>query len=99
MKKEGTYKSQCCCNDSPSPYGVSSIAHTYAAALEQPVSRLLWGLTFIKNLLVYGSDASNAFAEASPSVDPFYVAINRKFRKWWKSKAEPDIFRGHVLPV
>ena len=99
VKTEGIYKARCCCNGSPSRYGSSSIAHTYAAALEQPGSRLFWGLAAIKNLLVYGSDASNAFAEAPPPIDPFYVAVDTQFREWWKAQGKPDIPRGYVLPV
>lgn len=80
--------------------GTVSLAHTYAAALEQPGARLFWALTALHNYTVLGADTTNAFAEAPPLVAPLYVTIDKSYRGWWENvKKRPPIPKGHVLPV
>ena len=62
--------------------GTVSLAHTYAAALEQPGARMFWALSALHNYTVYGADATNAFAQAPPPVAPLYVTIDRQYREW-----------------
>ncbi len=53
-----------------------------------------------KNLFVFGSDVCNAFAEAPPPEQGFYIRPNRVFNKWWVNyKGNPPIPPGHIIPV
>jgi len=80
-------KARCCCNRYPERKGsISTLAHTYAACVEQPVQRVFWGLVALKNFVAIGADASNAFAKAPPPKAPLYVLVDRPYREWYKKK-------------
>ena len=47
-----------------------------------------------------GADAGNAFAEAPPPREPFYMSIDDQYREWWTEHRNlPPIPTGYVLPV
>ncbi len=51
-------------------------------------------------MLVYGADISNAFAEAPPPKQVFFIYPDRAFHNWWVNiKGKPPIPDGHVIPV
>ena len=100
VKSDGTKKARCVCNGSPSRRGSVTLAHTYAAALDQSGARTFWAITALHNYVAYGADATNAFAEAPPPKAPLYVTIDAQFKLWWeKILKRPPIKIGHVLPV
>ena len=99
IKTDGTKKSRCVCNGSPRRKGAITLAHTFAAFLEQPGSRVFWACAAYLQLLVIGADASNAFAEAPPPVAPLYVTIDQQFREWWENKGREPIPEGYVVQV
>ena len=99
MKEDGRYKARLVCNGAPSKKGSVTLGQTYAAALEQSGNRIFWAAAAARNMVVYGADASNAFAEAPPPKAPLYVRIDTPFREWWKSKGRPDLPSNYVLPV
>lgn len=99
IKAEGTKKVRCVCNENPRSKGTVTLAHTFAACLEQPGARTFWATAAIKGMIVMRADASNAFAEAPPPKAPLYVVVDQPFREWWKSKGRGDIEKGWVLPV
>ena len=100
IKSDGTKKARCVCNGSPSRRGSVTLAHTYAAALDQSGARTFWAITALHNYSAYGADATNAFAEAPPPTAPLYVTIDAPFKAWWeKILKRPPIKVGHVLPV
>ena len=68
-------KSRCVCNGPPNICGCVMLAKTYASSLEQSSSRLFWAAGAMKNHIVIGADASNAFAESPPPKAPLYVYI------------------------
>jgi hypothetical protein len=77
-----------------------TLAYTYASCVEQPGSRMFWALSALHGMTVLGADAGNAFAEAPPPVEPFYMAIDDQFRTWWTECLGNDpIPEGYVLPV
>jgi hypothetical protein len=77
-----------------------TLAHTYASCVEQPGARVFWSLSALHGMTVLGADAGNAFAEAPPPVQPFYMAIDDQFRTWWtESMGNKPIPEGYVLPV
>ena len=65
-------KAQSTCNGSPRSGQVCVINKTYANCVDQTSARLFYGITAAENLTVYGSDVSNAFAEAPPPQQGFY---------------------------
>jgi hypothetical protein len=77
-----------------------TLAHTYASCIEQPGARIFWSLSALHGMTVLGADAGNAFAEAPPPIQPFYMAIDDQFRTWWtESMGNEPIPEGYVLPV
>jgi hypothetical protein len=58
---------------------VLTLAETYAICVEQPARRLYWALTASLGLIAFGTDAGNAFAEAPPPIEPFYMLIDDQF--------------------
>ena len=99
IKADLTKKSRCVCNGNPRRKGTVTLAHTFAACLEQPGARTFGAATPMLNMIVLGADASNAFAEAPPPKAPLYVEVDQQFREWWVSKGRKEIPKGYVLPV
>ena len=77
------YKARGTCNGGKRFGKAVTLAETYATCVEQPACRLFWALTAALGLIVLGADAGNAFAEAPPPVEPFYMQVDDQFREWW----------------
>ena len=60
-----------------------TLAQTYANCIEQPACRLFWSLAAQYNYIVLGADTGNAFAEATPPDQVFYMIIDDQYRTWW----------------
>jgi hypothetical protein len=53
-----------------------------------------------ENLVVHGADVCNAFAEAPPLKQGFYLRPDKAFHDWWENhKGQPPIPAGHVVPI
>ena len=77
-----------------------TLAHTYAAALDQSGARTFWAITSITNYLAYGADATNAFGEAPLPKYPLYITIDAPFKLWWELVLKRSPIKvDHVLPV
>ena len=85
IKSCGRKKARCVANGAPHLQGSITMAHTYAACLEQAGCRLFWAIAALKNKVVYGSDASNAFAEAPPPKAPLYLKVDAAYKEWYES--------------
>ena len=93
-------KARATCNGGKKYGKAVTVAETYATCVEQPACRLYWSLTAAECLLAMGADAGNAFAEAPPATEPFYMRIDDQFREWWTEHMHrPPIPPGYVLPV
>ena len=101
LYKDGTTeKARGTCNGGKKYGKAVTLAHTYAACIEQPASRIFWALSAIEGMTVIGADAGNAFAEAPAPKDPFYMQVDTQFHDWWTKKmGRPPIPDGYVLPV
>ena len=75
------------------------MAETYAACVEQPIHRLTWAILASMNYVGVGFDVSNAFAEAPPPDEQYYMKVDAQFRDWWESQGRPPIPEGYVIPV
>jgi hypothetical protein len=97
---EDVAKSRGTCNGGPRHGKVITIAETYAACVEQPAHRLMWALIAALNFVGLGIDVGNAFAEAPPPKDPFFMQADKQFREWWtQCLGNPPIPEGWVIPI
>ncbi len=68
--------------------------------MDQTSSRIFYAASFVKNLIIFGADVSNAFAEAPPPKQGFYICPDKAFLDWWtQHKQRPPIPPGFVIPV
>jgi Reverse transcriptase (RNA-dependent DNA polymerase) len=93
-------KSRGTCNGGTRHGKVVTLAETYAACVEQPIHRLTWAVTAGVNHIALGCDVSNAFAEAPPPKNPFYMEVDEQFQDWWTNCLQlPPIPLGWVIPI
>jgi hypothetical protein len=73
---------------------------TYVNCVHQTSSCLFYTIAVVENSLIFGADVSNAFAEAPPPEQSFYIYPNKGFHIWWvKHKQRPPTPAGHVIPI
>jgi hypothetical protein len=61
---------------------------------------MFYAIAAAENLLIYGADVSNAFAEAPPPKQGFYIYPDQAFNEWWTiHKQQPPLGPGQVIPV
>ena len=99
IKDDGTKKARAPCNGSPKMKGTVTIGETYAASLEQTAARIFWSVSALKNNIVIGADASNAFAEAPAPLAPLYMSLDTQYHSWWKHKGRDPIPDGYGVRV
>ena len=62
--------------------------------------RVFWGRVAAKNLIVRGTNTSNAFAEANAPDILLFVKVDNQYRECYKLHFNEDIPQNyHVLPV
>lgn len=71
----------------------------HANSLDQTESRVFYAILAAENLLTFGSDVSNAFGEAPPPKQEFFIWPDNAFQEWWISKGREPIPEGWVVPV
>jgi hypothetical protein len=71
----------------------------YANALDQTGSRIFYALSAVENKLVYGADVSNAFGDARPPKQGFFIRPDQAFKEWWILKGSAPIPEGYVIPL
>jgi hypothetical protein len=76
---DGQKKTQCTCDGSPRTGRACVPDETYANCVDQTSSQLVYAIAAAENLLIFGADVSNAFAEASPPKQGFFICPNRAF--------------------
>ena len=72
-------KAQWACDGSPRSGQAKILDETYANCVDQTSYRLFYAVTAAKDLLIYGADVPNAFAEAPPPKQGFYIHPDRAF--------------------
>jgi len=70
---DGCKKARCVCDGSTRSGMVHVLAEIYANCVDQTSARLFYAVAAAENLLVYGADVSNAFAEAPPPKQGFFI--------------------------
>ncbi len=97
---DGCKKARCICNGSPRTRQATILDKTYANCIDQTSSRLFYGIAAAENLLIFGADVSNVFAEAPPPKQGFYIYPDREFRNWWVNhKHNLPFTDGEVNPI
>ena len=96
---DGRKKARLTCDGSTRAGQVRILDETYANCVDQTSSRLFYALAAAENKLIFGSDVSNAFAEAAAPKQGFYIRPDKAFQDWWVSKGRPSIPEGYVIPV
>ncbi len=94
-------EAQCTCDGSPRSGQVRILDHTYANCVNQMGCQIFYAVLAAKNLLIYGTNVSNPFAEAPPPKQGFYIRPDKAFLEWWASKTDghKPIPPGYVIPV
>jgi hypothetical protein len=93
-------KARWACDGSPRSGQVQILDETYANCVDQTSARLFYAIAAAENLAVYGADVSNAFAEAPPPKQGFYIYPDRAFQEWWvQHKKRPPIQPREVIPI
>ena len=97
---DGRKKARCTCDGSTRGGQVRVLDYTYANSPDHTCSRLFYALSAAENLLIFGADVSNAFVEAPPPKQGFFIHPDAAFHTWWTiHKGRPPIPPGHVIPV
>jgi hypothetical protein len=92
-------KARCACDGSSRGGKVRVLDHTYANCVDHTASRLFYAIAATENLMIFGADVCNAFSEAPPPKQGFYIQPDRAFQEWWRAKGRGEIPAGTVIPV
>jgi hypothetical protein len=97
---DGRYKARCTCDGSPRSGQARILDETYANCVDQTGARIFYSVAAAENLLILGADVSNAFAEAPPPKQGFYIIPDKAFLDWWiNHKKRSPIPHGFVIPI
>jgi hypothetical protein len=97
---DGGKKAWCVCNGSSHSSSVQILDKTYANCVDQTSSCLFYAIATVENLIGYGADVCNAFAETPPPKRGFYVQPDRAFNEWWvHHKKRTPIPDGNVILI
>jgi hypothetical protein len=93
-------KARCVCDGSTRSNQVKVLDKTYANCVVQTSAHLFYAVGAAENLLIFGADVSNAFAEAPPPKQGFFIRPDQEFVEWWTiHKGRPPIPPGYVIPI
>jgi hypothetical protein len=93
-------KAHWACDGPPRSGQAKILGKTYANCVDQTSARLFYAIAATENLMIYGADVSNAFAEAPPPKQGIYIHPDQAFHEWWvKHKKQTPIPPGAVIPI
>ncbi len=75
-------KACCVCHGSSRSGSIKVLDEIYVNCVDQTSSRLFYVITATENLLLFGSDVCNAFAEAPPPKEGFFIRTDCTFHEW-----------------
>ena len=78
---DGRKKARCVCDGSSRSGLVKVLDEVYANCVDQTSAHFFYAVAAVENLLVFGSDVCNAFAEAPPPKQGFYIRPDCAFNK------------------
>jgi hypothetical protein len=74
-------KARCICDGSTRLGMVCILNETYANCVDQTSSQLFYAVSAAKNMSIFRADVSNAFAEAPPPKQGFFIRPDKAFHK------------------
>jgi hypothetical protein len=93
-------KARCVCDGLTRSGMVCVLDKTYANCIDQTSSCLFYAVSAAENMLIFGANVSNAFAEAPPPKQGFFIRPDKAFHEWWVlHKKRPPIPDGYVIPI
>ncbi len=93
-------KAHWACDGSPRLGQAKILDETYANCVDQTSARLFYAIAAAENLMIYGADVSNAFAEAPPPKQGICIHPDRAFHEWWVNhKKRTPIPPGAVISI
>jgi hypothetical protein len=95
----GQKKARCACDGSSRGGRVRILDYTHANCIDHVASRIFYGVAAAENMQVWGADVGNAFAEAPPPKQGFYIQPDRAFKEWWTARGHKPIADDEVIPV
>eukprot|EP00804_Cyclotella_cryptica_P009461 CCRYP_017762-RA/>CCRYP_017762-RA protein AED:0.40 eAED:0.40 QI:0/-1/0/1/-1/1/1/0/256 len=96
---DGRKKARCTCDGSSRTGQVRVLDHTFANSIEQTGSRIFYAIAAAENLLVFRADVSNAFGEAPPPKQGFFIKPDKPYHDWYLARYGIPIPAGWVIPV
>ena len=79
---------------------VKVLNEVYADCVDQASAQLFYNVAAAENLIVFGSDVCNAFAEAPSSKQGFYIRPDWAINEYWENyKGNPPIPPVYVIPI
>jgi hypothetical protein len=61
---------------------------------------LFYGKAAAENLLIFGADIANTFAEAPPPKQGFFIYPDHAFCDWWVNHTkQPPLEDGYMIPI
>eukprot|EP00957_Ditylum_brightwellii_P039677 3001681-Ditylum_brightwellii.AAC.1 len=79
VKHDSKKKARNCCNGSILKCKGTKYANTYSACASQTGICLFTAIAAIKNDLILGADATNAYAQSLPPSNPIYIRIDGQY--------------------
>ena len=82
VKRSGVRRSRMCCNGSKaSAPQLHAVASTWSSCVSLPIQRLFLGMCADLGLVIYGGDATDAYAH-SPAPNDTYLTIDDAYADW-----------------
>ncbi len=93
-------KAQCTCNGLPCSGQAWILDYTYANCIDQTSAQIFYVVLAAENLIIFGVDVSNTFAEAPPPKQGIYIRPDKAFYDWWVNHKKHDpIPHGAVILI
>jgi hypothetical protein len=96
---DGRKKARCACDGYSRGGKVRVLDYTHSNCIDHVASRMFYALAAAENMQVWGADVGNAFAEAPPPKQGFYIQPDWAFKEWWIARGRKPIEDKEVIPV
>eukprot|EP00957_Ditylum_brightwellii_P145378 11070922-Ditylum_brightwellii.AAC.1 len=79
VKLDSRKKARNCCNGSVLKGKGVDYAHTYSSCTSQVGMKLFTAIAVLRNYIIIGADATNAYAQSPPPADPTLMHIDDQY--------------------
>ena len=99
VKPVGRKKARQVCNGSPRFTQGRIFQITDSGCIDQVGFRIFIAIAALKNYVIIGWDATNAFANSPPLKQQTYMEIDEQYYTWYESKYNKKLQPNMVLPI